>query len=103
MLSLAVKYAVPAAVYPDCMDTMGDRIRALRRARGLTQAELAKLCGVTKSAVSQWEAGSTANIKLQALLALLAALHTDVPYLLYGPDRAAPAPDRKRTSGKGSA
>ena len=84
------------------METMGDRIRSLRRARGLTQAELAKLCGVTKSAVSQWEGGSTSNIKLQALLALLAALHTDVPYLLYGPDRA-PVQDRKRTSGKGSA
>jgi transcriptional regulator with XRE-family HTH domain len=102
MLHPKVKHAVRYGLYAVHMETMGDRIRSLRRARGLTQAELAKLCGVTKSAVSQWEGGSTSNIKLQALLALLAALHTDVPYLLYGPDRA-PVQDRKRTSGKGSA
>jgi transcriptional regulator with XRE-family HTH domain len=73
--------------YAEMMETMGDRIRRLRLARGLTQGELAKLCDVTTSAVSQWEIGSTANIKLRAFLLLTNALRTDFAYLVYGPER----------------
>lgn len=35
--------------------TLGARIRALRRARGLTQDRLANSTGVSRSAVAQWE------------------------------------------------
>jgi transcriptional regulator with XRE-family HTH domain len=35
--------------------TLGARIRALRRARGLTQDRLANSAGVSRSAVAQWE------------------------------------------------
>ena len=35
--------------------TLGARIRALRRARGLTQDRLADSTGVSRSAVAQWE------------------------------------------------
>jgi transcriptional regulator with XRE-family HTH domain len=35
----------------------GERMRALRRARGLTQDELARATGVSRSAVAQWETG----------------------------------------------
>jgi transcriptional regulator with XRE-family HTH domain len=48
---------------------------------------------VTKSAVSQWEAGATQNIKLKTFLALLEVLGTDYEYLVYGADRA-PLPPR---------
>lgn len=82
------------------METMGDRIRLLRKAHGLTQGELAELCGVTVSAVSQWETGSTASIKLEVFLALLEALHTDGPYLVFGPDRR-PASARARSARTG--
>ena len=81
------QYAVPPSPYPLLVETMGDRIRLLRTARGLTQGELAKLCGVTTSAVSQWEIGSTANIKLKAFLLLVQALRTDFEYLVFGPER----------------
>lgn len=81
------KYAVTPFPYALDVETMGDRIRHLRLARGLTQGELAKLCEVTTSAVSQWEIGSTANIKLKAFLLLTHALRTDFEYLVYGPDR----------------
>jgi transcriptional regulator with XRE-family HTH domain len=37
--------------------TIGSRIRALRRARGLTQDTLAVSTGVSRSAVAQWETG----------------------------------------------
>ena len=39
--------------------TTGQRLRELREAAGLSQARLAKLTGVSRNAVSQWEAGTT--------------------------------------------
>ena len=38
---------------------VGDFIRQLRNERGVTQRELAKLLGVSHSAVAQWELGET--------------------------------------------
>lgn len=37
----------------------GQRLRELREAAGLSQSKLAELTGVTRNAVSQWEAGET--------------------------------------------
>ncbi len=37
----------------------GDDLRRRRRAKGLTQAALGALLGVTDSAVGQWETGTT--------------------------------------------
>jgi transcriptional regulator with XRE-family HTH domain len=68
-------------------ETMGDRIRTLRQARGLTQEELGEACGVSKSAVSQWEDGSVENVKLKTFLKLIEVLRTDHDYLVWGPDR----------------
>lgn len=87
MLNLEVKDAVPSVPYAAYMDTMGDRIRQLRAARNLTQEQLAKLAGVTKSAVSQWENGSTKDLKLKTFLLVLEALGTDANYLIWGSDR----------------
>lgn len=92
MLNLMVKDAGPTVPYAFCMETMGDRIRQLRIARGLTQTLLGGLVGVTKSAVSQWEDGSTSNVKLQVFMRLCQALRTDPHYLIYGENRA-PDPD----------
>lgn len=66
------------------MESMGDRIRKRREGQSLTQAQLAKICGVTKAAVSAWELGNTKNIKLEPWLKLLAALHTSAEYLVKG-------------------
>lgn len=69
------------------METMGDRIRQLRKARNMTQEEFAKAVGVTKSAVSQWEDGSTKNLKLDTFLRVLDTLGTDAEFLIFGPER----------------
>jgi transcriptional regulator with XRE-family HTH domain len=83
------KHVLPAGKYAACpMETMGDRIRLLREARGLTQQQLADRCSVTKAAVSAWERGEAANIKLKTFLVLRDVLMTDFEYLVYGPDRA---------------
>lgn len=36
---------------------VADRIKALREQRGLTQTELSKLLGITRSSVNAWELG----------------------------------------------
>lgn len=77
--------------YPP-METMGDRIRVLREARGLSQQQLADKLGVTKGAVGQWERGLTKNVKNLTMLALCDVLQTDQKYLLFGPDRKPDAP-----------
>lgn len=84
MFDLHVKDAIPDVPYAIPMESMGDRIRKRREGQGLTQLQLAKLCGVTKAAVSAWELGSTQNIKLKTWLRLLAVLHTTAEYLVDG-------------------
>lgn len=39
------------------MMTISDRIRELRRTRGISQEELAAQIGVSRQAVSKWESG----------------------------------------------
>jgi transcriptional regulator with XRE-family HTH domain len=87
MLTLQVKNANSEQYYAYAMPTMADRIKSLREARGITQTELAGVVGVTRAAVSQWESGLVANIKLQTFLKLCDALHTDPQYLIHGSDR----------------
>ncbi len=41
---------------------VGTRIRDARRAAGFTQARLADLVGVSRSAVAQWETGRTGQV-----------------------------------------
>lgn len=101
MLNRIVKDAVPYGLYAALpMETMGDRIRQLRIARGLTQSQLGELCDVTKSAVSQWEDGSTSNIKLQTFMKLCLALQTDPEYLIWGEDRGPELPGDTAASGR---
>jgi transcriptional regulator with XRE-family HTH domain len=40
-------------------DTLGPRLAAIRNDRGLTQAELAALIGVSRQTINSWENGGT--------------------------------------------
>ena len=51
-MNLTVNHAAQPSFYAYPMETMGDRIRLLRGAKGFSQSEVAKRVGVTKSAVS---------------------------------------------------
>lgn len=56
--------------------TRGQRIYALRKARGLTMEEVGKACGVAKSTVRKWETNFIESMradKLQALADVLQA------------------------------
>lgn len=66
---------------------LGARIRIARRAQGMTQDDLARTVGVTRSAVAQWETGRAGQ--LGGNLARVArALATSAEYLLSGEARA---------------
>lgn len=83
------------------MQTMGDRIRFLREARGLSQEGLAEKLSergvkVSGNAISQWERGESQNIRLQTFLALVAELRTTHEYLVHGPSE----PGQRDSSGR---
>jgi transcriptional regulator with XRE-family HTH domain len=71
------------------METMGQRIKAMREQRGWSQTDLAEKVGVTFSAVSQWERDETENVKLLPFLRLAKLFETDPHYLVFGPGRGA--------------
>lgn len=82
------------------MNTIGSRIAQKRKAKGLTQEELATQLGVSSQAVSKWENDiSCPDISL--LPALAKALDCTTDTLLSGKEdavRVVPAPQRKDPS-----
>lgn len=84
------------------METIGDRIRQQREAKGLSLQQLADLLKVTKAAVSHWELGRTANIKNMTFLKLAEVLGCKQEYLLYGASRGAPGKPPGGAHGAGS-
>jgi transcriptional regulator with XRE-family HTH domain len=63
--------------------TVGGRIRALRRARGLTQDDLAAACGVSRSAVAQWETDRAGQLRGN-ITRIAEALGGSVEHILQG-------------------
>ena len=63
--------------------TVGQRIRKLRKANKLTQAELAKIAGVSSPAVTEWEKDSYLP-KAASLSAMAEYFHVTTDYILYG-------------------
>lgn len=62
---------------------MGARIRNARRDRGLTQDDLSRLVGVTRSAVAQWETDRAGQVGA-TLIRVAAVLGVSSEYLLTG-------------------
>ncbi len=63
--------------------TIGQRIRALRRAKKMTQAQLAKVAGVSSPAVTEWEKDSYLP-KAASLEAMANLFQVTTEYLLTG-------------------
>jgi transcriptional regulator with XRE-family HTH domain len=61
---------------------MSQQIKKLRKARGLTQVELADRVQVTQVYISSLENGTRKNPSIDLLHKLAKALKTDVPELL---------------------
>jgi len=83
-------------------DLLGDRIKELRRSAGLSQADLAERCSVSREAVSQWESGATKNLRNPNLVKVAKAFAMTLDELVSGtqPLRVADeSPDYQRQPG----
>jgi transcriptional regulator with XRE-family HTH domain len=61
---------------------ISNRIKELRKAKGLTLEQVGNMVGVGKSTVRKWETGIIANMKRDKIAALSKALGTTPAYLL---------------------
>ncbi len=71
---------------------MGDRIRELRIAAGLTQTELGDLLGVGASAVAKYENGRVQNLKQSTIAKMAEIFHCAPTYVMAFDDAPEPAP-----------
>lgn len=65
------------------MNTVGERIKEARQEKGLSQEELARIIGSTKSAISRYESGKR-KPNLEQLKDIARALNADIVYLISG-------------------
>ena len=63
---------------------ISDRIQSLRKARGITQEQLADAVGVSRQAVSKWEAEQSVP-DLERIVAMAEYFDVTTDYLLRGP------------------
>jgi transcriptional regulator with XRE-family HTH domain len=81
------------------METMGNRIAAMRREKGLKQEELAELLDVSPQAVSKWENDQTCP-DISLLMPLAGIFDCTADYILSGKKEESPAvalvPEEKR-------
>lgn len=70
--------------------TFGERFRLARSAAKLSQAAVAKACGKSRGAISQWESGLVADVDAKALKLAARKMRVSVDYLLDGEDPPKP-------------
>lgn len=63
---------------------IGDRVKALRKARGISGAELARRVGVRQPSIHQIESGDTKSLRADTLMRLALALQTNPVFLWTG-------------------
>ena len=61
---------------------MSNKIKKLRKEKGLTLEQVGQMVGVGKSTVRKWETGIIANMKRDKIAALANALETSPAYLM---------------------
>lgn len=61
---------------------IGEKIRALRMRQGLSQEQLAEVCGVSRQAISKWERGDSLP-DTERLMQLCCYFHVPADFLLF--------------------
>jgi transcriptional regulator with XRE-family HTH domain len=72
---------------------LGDRIRSIRKRRGLSQRELAATSGVSLSLIRKLEQGELADTSRETLRKLATAMHITTMTLAHGPHDETPTTD----------
>ena len=62
--------------------TIGDKIKSLRKAHGLTQTELGDKLGVKTNAVSKWECGRVEDIPMSKVRTMASLFNVSISYLI---------------------
>lgn len=73
--------------------SVGDKIKTLRKAMGLTQTELGERVGVKKNAVSKWECGRVEDIPTSMIKALANLFDVPPSYLIDDENLSSSKPD----------
>lgn len=73
-------YSIPKKGIP--MDTLGERLRHIRKVAGLTQKQLEAVSGVPQNTISRVEIGTVQEISTKTLAGLAKALNVSADYLL---------------------
>lgn len=84
MLNADVNHAHSGSRYDSIVETVGDRMRQIRKKRGLTLEAVGKIMGISASALSQIESGSTKDVKLPGFLKFCAYFAEDPYYVVFG-------------------
>jgi transcriptional regulator with XRE-family HTH domain len=79
------RFLAEGAVAVEDMQPIGERLRLLRRWRGLTQTELAGLAGIAPSLISMYETGQRSLDRRSLIASLAAALRVSETDLTGGP------------------
>lgn len=87
MLNGAVNHAADDPPYALAMESMGDRIKMLRRSQSLTMEAMGKIVGVSAAAIAQWETGATTGIKPENFLRFCAYFGADPYWVCFGEER----------------
>ena len=74
--------------------TMGERVTALRKGRGMTQEQLAERLNVTRQSVSKWELDQ-ATPEVGYAVALCDLFGVSLDYLIRGMEVPPPVPEEK--------
>jgi transcriptional regulator with XRE-family HTH domain len=64
------------------MNTLGERLSAVRERRGLTQGEVARRAHLPQQAISRLERGDRSHVRSDVLARLAIALETSADFLL---------------------
>lgn len=79
---------------------MAQRIKDLRKQKGLTLENVAEIVGVGKSTVRKWETGMIANMKRDKIASLAKALGTTPEYLMGWNEQKSSPSEEKLTEGE---
>ena len=79
---------------------MAQRIKELRKEKGLTLEQVADIVGVGKSTVRKWETGMIANMKRDKIASLAKALGTTPEYLMGWEEKKSSPSEPQLTEGE---
>ena len=87
MLNGGVNHARAEPSYASAVESMGDRIKMLRRSQSLSMEAMGKIVGISAAAIAQWESGATTGIRPDNFLRFCAYFGADPYWVCFGEEQ----------------